>query len=259
VSEPYATLAGVYEWLVPDALVEPEGSAAAFAALTEPLAPGARVLDCACGTGQLAVGLALLGFEVTATDASAEMVERTRALASGHGVTVRAERRAWDELEGAGWDDRFAAVLCVGNSLVHAAGERGRRAALRAMARVLSPDGTLAVTSRNWEWMRTQAPGVRVAERLVTRGGVRGLVIDAWAHADRWEDRHEADVVVALIGDDGVVSSHGERLPYWPFTHAGVCDDIRAAGLEPTSSTWTSEVERYLVTARRPPPPPAPA
>jgi 2-polyprenyl-3-methyl-5-hydroxy-6-metoxy-1,4-benzoquinol methylase len=35
-----------------------------------------RVLDCACGTGQLAVGLASLGLDVVATDASLAMVRR---------------------------------------------------------------------------------------------------------------------------------------------------------------------------------------
>ena len=36
-----------------------------------------RVLDCACGTGQLAGGLASLGLDVVATDASLAMVCRT--------------------------------------------------------------------------------------------------------------------------------------------------------------------------------------
>jgi SAM-dependent methyltransferase len=44
------------------------------------------VLDCACGTGTLAVGLAPAGFVVAASDASPAMVERTRALAAERGV-----------------------------------------------------------------------------------------------------------------------------------------------------------------------------
>src|SRR3954467_6447084 len=59
----YDSLAGVYEFLVPEALLSPEGSAAAFDAVLEMLPADARVLDCACGIGTLAVGLALRGFE----------------------------------------------------------------------------------------------------------------------------------------------------------------------------------------------------
>ena len=57
----YDTLADVYDWLVPEALLSPEGSAAAFEEVLAELPAGARVLDCACGTGTLAVGLALRG------------------------------------------------------------------------------------------------------------------------------------------------------------------------------------------------------
>jgi len=64
----YDTLAAVYDWLVhPADLLTPQGSAEAFDGLVD-LPPGARVLDCACGTGHLAVGLALRGVEVVATE-----------------------------------------------------------------------------------------------------------------------------------------------------------------------------------------------
>lgn len=87
-------LAGVYEWLVPEPLLTPEGSAAAFADVVGTLPASARVLDCAAGIGQLAVGLALRGFEVVASDASRAMVERARELAARHG-TARPHTRTF--------------------------------------------------------------------------------------------------------------------------------------------------------------------
>jgi SAM-dependent methyltransferase len=88
----YDALASVYEWLVPDELLEPEGAIAAFAPVVAELPAGGRVLDCAAGTGQLAVGLALRGFDVTATDASGGMVARARALAAARGAELGIER-----------------------------------------------------------------------------------------------------------------------------------------------------------------------
>jgi len=79
----------VYEWVIPDGMLTPADSVAAFGDLVKSLPPDARVLDCACGTGQLAVGLAGLGLDVVATDASAGMVRRTEQLAAEHGVLVR--------------------------------------------------------------------------------------------------------------------------------------------------------------------------
>ncbi len=240
----YGTLAAVYDWLVPDALLSPERSAEAFAPL---LPPRGRVLDCAAGTGTLAVGLALAGFDVTASDASAEMIERTRALADARGVDVRAEVRVWAELLGGPYD----AVLCVGNSITHAEGRRGRRTALTAMRRVLRPGGLLVLTSRNWERVRSRPPGFEVAERLVERNGVTAMVIRNWSIPERWTDAHAMDTAVALLDGGGNVTTHAERLEFWPFTHEMLDADLLAAGLTPVDSTYAPDVDRYLVTARR--------
>ncbi len=248
----YETLASVYEWLVPDELLEPEGAAAAFGEILGELAPGARVLDCAAGAGQLAVGLALRGFDVTAADASAAMVERTRRLAEQRGVALRTATCTWAELGGQGWAEPFDAVFCVGNSLAHAAGGAGRRAALSAMAAVLRPGGLLVLTSRNWERVRATRTGLEVDDRLVERGGRRALVVRAWTIPERREARHAVDIAVALIGDAGAVETHRERLDLWAFSAADLDGDLRAAGLEPGAGTYSPDAERYLVTARSP-------
>jgi SAM-dependent methyltransferase len=251
VAGSYEALAGVYEWLVPEPLLTPEGSVAAFAGVVDTLQDGARVLDCAAGIGQLAVGLALRGFEVVASDASPAMVERTRALAERLGVDVSAMTCEWDHLARQGWQDSFDAVFCIGNSLTHAAGKGHRRAALWGMASVLRDRGLLVLTSRNWERVRAEGSGLRVVDRLVERGSERALVIHAWTIADSWEDRHYVDVAVARLGSSGRVTARSERLSFWPFRHEELDDELRAVGLSPESTTYTCEVERYLVTARR--------
>jgi SAM-dependent methyltransferase len=247
VAEQYGTLADVYDWLVPEELLTPEGSAAPSDGLSE-LGPGARVLDCAAGTGTLAVGLALRGFDVVATDASEAMIGRTRSLAAEHGVELPAHVCTWEELRS---EEPFDAVFCVGNSLPHAEGQAGRRRALAAMAKVLRPGGLFVVTSRNWELERGRGSRVDVPDQLVERDRSRALIVQSWTIADDWDDMHVMEVVVALIGDDGAVSAHGERLRCWPFRHETLHEDLRAAGLEPVSSTYDPEVGRYLVTARR--------
>ena len=248
----YDTLADVYEWLVPDALLSPQGAAEAFADVVDRLAPGARVLDCAAGTGQLAVGLALRGFDVVATDASLRMVQRTRALADAHQAALEAIRLSWDKLWDAGWESSFAAVLCVGNSLTHAAGRPARRAALVAMADVLAPGGTLAVTSRNWELVRDRGSRLDVDEQLVSRAGRPGLAIRAWTIAGDWDEPHGLDTAVALVGGGAAVHTVGEHLEFWPFSHEMLQEDLVAAGLEPATSSYAADAERYLVTAARP-------
>jgi SAM-dependent methyltransferase len=250
--EPYATLAEVYEWLVPDPMVTPEGSVEAFDRIVDELGPDARVLDCAAGTGELAVGLRLKGFDVTATDASRAMIERTRNLAAARGVALRVAVCSWEQLVEQGWSNGFDAVWCVGNSIAHAPGRAARRAALGQMAEVLRPGGLLVLTSRNWELVRGEGSGLKIGEQLVERDGRRALVVYGWSLADNWGDRHHLDIAVAIVEPPGKVSSHVERLAFWPFRHEDLDADIRAAGLVRTLSTYDPTVDRYLVTAKLP-------
>lgn len=247
----YDTLAPVYDWLVPDALLAPEGSVAAFAEIVDALDSGARVLDCAAGTGLLAVGLALRGFEVVASDASGAMIERTRALAKTHRVQLQAVKCSWSELERRDWEQTFDAVFCVGNSLTHAAGRTCRRAALAAMRGVLRDGGLLIVTSRNWEQLRAERPRLHVTDRLIERDDHHGLIIHAWTIPDSWDEPHHLDLAVAILDKTGEVTTRAERLAFSPFTHQTLDADIRAAGMTPISSTFATNTDRYIVSARR--------
>jgi SAM-dependent methyltransferase len=246
----YDTIAPVYDWIVPDAVLSPQGSADAFLPALGDLPRGSRVLDCSAGTGTLAVGLAMAGFDVTATDASDGMVERIRGLAARHGVDVPARTARWEELGEQGFEP-FDAVICVGNSLAHAPGAAARRSALTAMAGVLLRGGILALTSRNWEFVRARPLGLQTFDHVVVRDGRPGIVIYSWWLGEDWDDPHAFDIAVALIGDDGAVTTHRERLSFSPFRRETLDEDLRAAGLEPETTTWEPEVDRYLVTARR--------
>ncbi len=122
----YDTLAEVYEWLISDAKLAPAEVAASFDDVLGLLPSNAHVLDRSCGTGQLAVGLAGLGIQVVATDASEAMVRRTAELSEEFGASVRTVRADWEELTDHFDDVSFDMVFYVGNSLSHAVGARGR-------------------------------------------------------------------------------------------------------------------------------------
>jgi SAM-dependent methyltransferase len=144
-------------------------------------------------------------------------------------------------------------VFCVGNSLPHAAGRAGRRAALGAMAAVLAPGGRLVLTSRRWEQVRAEGSRLQIGERLVERDGRRGLPIYSWTIPARWDEQHAFDVAVALVGDGGAVTTYRERFAFWPFTEDELREDLRSVGLEPAPAVALAEkAARYLLTARGP-------
>ena len=189
----YDRLAAVYHELVPEPLRTPEGAAAAFAEYVE----GESVLDCACGTGELAVGLALTGRRVRGSDASPAMVERARALARDRGAGLELEVRRWEDLP----DGEFDTVLCVGNSLAHA---EDRVAALGGMRRAIRDGGRLVLTSRDWE---SPQPGEWEGNDLLVHG-VR-LTFFPFTRAELFADLDEAGFAVeqATSGERYVVVS----------------------------------------------------
>lgn len=125
---------GVYDARAEEyARLDDTGATATLARFMEPLPAGAHVLDLGCGPGQAAKAMAEAGMQVTAMDASAEMVRLASAIP---GITVRQAR--FDALTDVAVYDGIWANF----SLLHAP-----RAAfpghLAAMKRALKPGGRL--------------------------------------------------------------------------------------------------------------------
>lgn len=94
----------------------------------------ARVLDLACGTGQLAALLVERGFEVTGLDSSAGMLAIARSRVPG-ATFVLADARSFE------LPDRFDAVLSVFDSLDHILSIDGLRSAFERVRVALVPGG----------------------------------------------------------------------------------------------------------------------
>lgn len=247
----YNALAEVYEWLIADAKLTPAEFASSFGDVLSLLPPNAHVLDCSCGTGQLAVGLAGLGMDVAATDASEAMVRRTAELAEEFGASVRTARAAWQELPDHFDDDTFDMVFCVGNSLHHAEGSRGRVAALESMSRLLRRGGRLVLTSRTWELVRARGSRLDIGDRLVRRNGRDAVVVYRWDIAPDWEDEHHIEIAVAQVDAVGSVLAHSELLSSWPYRYEDLEVELHRAGLRTDMSTFDLEAENYLVVASK--------
>ncbi|HEY5696807.1 MAG TPA: class I SAM-dependent methyltransferase, partial [Acidimicrobiales bacterium] len=145
----YADLAAEYHWLYDPLSLRVGTRTPGVQATIARLADGARVLDAACGIGVDTLSLHRRGFRVTATDASASMVDECRRRLAAEDAPVPVLACHWTDLP-----DRFGpvfdAVLCTGNSLAHAPSAIARREALAAFAEVLLPGGILILDSQDW-------------------------------------------------------------------------------------------------------------
>ncbi|MCX4648464.1 MULTISPECIES: class I SAM-dependent methyltransferase [unclassified Streptomyces] len=114
------------------------------------------VLDCSCGIGTQAIGLALRGHCVTGTDLSPRAAVRAAREAARRGLslcTAAADMRSLPFIDG-----RFDAVVCADNSLPHLLTEQDALAALAEMRRVLRPRGLLLVSTRPYDDLLRDRP-----------------------------------------------------------------------------------------------------
>lgn len=160
---------------------------------------GARtVLDAACGSGGHALWLARQGYRVAGADVSPVMIDLARRKAAEAGLDVpfavadlvdlppqppslpgRGEVNS-PPFAGEGSGEEFDAVLCLGNSLPHLLTQADLIAALRGMAGVLRPGGTLVLQNLNYDLRWQRQPRWFAAQG----GELDGQEVLVWRFAD---------------------------------------------------------------------------
>jgi len=120
------------------------------------IAPGERVLDVACGAGQLALPAARTGASVTGVDIATNLIEQARSRAKEEGLTVRFEEGDAEDLQ---YDD---AAFDVVFSLIGAMFAPRPAQVAAEFVRVCRPGGRIVMG--NW------TPGGFVGQMFKTHG-----------------------------------------------------------------------------------------
>ena len=159
----YDRLASNYHLIFDDWDASIKRQAAALGAILERecVAPSAlRVLDCACGIGTQTLGLASLGFTVTACDLSPASVERTRVEATKRGLNVQlfvADMLDLSEIP----DNDFDAVVCMDNALPHLDSDEQLFQAATPIRRKLRAGATFMGSIRDYDSLVQERPVVQ--------------------------------------------------------------------------------------------------
>lgn len=243
----YEMLAADYDWMFDDdALVNGRAiNHPATARLLQRINRTSLVLDAACGTGVDAAVLARRGFTVSAADGSDAMAEEAAARFRRERLSIPVVCSAWADLPAA-TAERFDVVLCIGNSLVHAAGRDAMVQALTGLRRMARPGGHVVIDSRNWEKLHTERQIVQVADRVVTRGGRRCVVLYAWEIPEGLHDEHIAHMVF-VFEDGDQVEAHEHRIAFRPFTISELRERLELAGLREVDTDFDASRDRYAV------------
>jgi SAM-dependent methyltransferase len=149
---------------------------------------GRTVLDVACGIGTQALGLAALGYDVTASDLSAGAVARLRDEAARRGLAIDAKaadmREVWDAHGRA-----FDVVLCADNALPHLLTDGEILDALRGFHRCTAPGGICIISIRDYESIDLQTARMH-PHGVREEGGARWVLFQVWEPPAAVRDQH---------------------------------------------------------------------
>ena len=117
----------------------------------------ARILDCACGIGTQAIGLAALGYPVTASDISDGELAEARQRAEKNGVIIRFEHADFCALSET-FPEQFDIVIAMDNALPHMLTAEALRTAVSSIIGRLRPGGIFVASIRDYDSLLTSKP-----------------------------------------------------------------------------------------------------
>lgn len=136
------------------------------------------ILDAACGIGTQAIGLAQLGYRVTASDISPAALERARGEAAGRTVSVGFSHADLRNLSTA-HPERFDLVIACDNAIPHLLSDDEIRLAFREMYHCTPPAGGVLISVRDYD--PAECTGTRVVPYGVrTDDDRRYVVFQLW-------------------------------------------------------------------------------
>jgi len=117
----------------------------------------ANILDCACGIGTQAIGLASIGYSVTASDISDREITEAKDRAAKNHVEIRFEHADFCALSKT-FSERFDIVICMDNALPHMLTKKALDAAIGSITDRISEGGMLVASIRDYDALLAEKP-----------------------------------------------------------------------------------------------------
>jgi len=144
----------------------------------------ARILDCACGIGTQTIGLAALGYSVTASDISDGEIAQAKERAEKNHVQIHFEHADFCALS-----DTFSApfdiVICMDNALPHMLSHSALETAIQSISGQIADGGMFVASIRDYDALLMEKPPYSPPYIHKTENGQR-VSFQTWT----WEDDH---------------------------------------------------------------------
>lgn len=147
-----------------------------------------KILDCACGIGTQAIGIAQHGHTIVATDLSKAAVRRAASEARKLGLDIKFHVADMRDLSALPKSD-FDAVLAGDNALPHLLSDQDLSQALKSIFIRLKPGGILLATIRDYDSLLSTRPSFQ-GPTFYSEGETRRIVHQVWDWDENQYDVH---------------------------------------------------------------------
>jgi SAM-dependent methyltransferase len=166
-----------------------------------------KILDCACGIGTQALGLARIGHQVVASDLSGAAVRRAEREALQRGLTIQfrvSDMTSLKEVAESGFD----VAIAMDNALPHLSSGQLREAAV-AIRWKLKPNGLFVASIRDWDALIVERPTIQ-KPAFCGAPGSRRIVHQVWdwAASTAEDARYVLHVYITVESERGWKAHH---------------------------------------------------
>jgi glycine/sarcosine N-methyltransferase len=159
----------------------------------------AHILDCACGIGTQAIGLASLGYSVTASDISAGAIAEAKRRAAENKVSISFRQADYCELSNT-FAEKFDIVIAMDNALPHMLSSALLEKAIKNITDRIGTGGLLVAGIRDYDMILKEKPAFSTPYVHKTERGQR-VLFQTWDWRD--ENYH---FIQYIIEDEESVS-----------------------------------------------------
>ena len=206
----------------------------------------ARILDCACGIGTQAIGLATLGYRVTASDISDGELREAQKRARNNKVSIQFRRADFCAL-GETFEDLFDIIICMDNALPHMLTQKDLETALKSITDQMLPGGIFVASIRDYDALLLQKPPYS-PPYIHKTGQTQRVSFQTW----QWEeDRYK---LIQYIIDDGEALRVSKfACEYRATRREEITQILQTNGCEEVIWLFPKETEFYqpIVVARK--------
>ena len=206
----------------------------------------ARILDCACGIGTQAIGIAAMGYDVAASDISDGELAEAKERAARNGVNICFEHADFCALSET-FSERFDIVIAMDNALPHMLSKEALEAAIRSITNQLAPGGMFVASIRDYDALLKDKPPYSPPYIHKTDKGQR-VSFQTW----NWVGDHYK-LIQYIIDDEGTLSVSKFECEYRAIRREELTNMLIANGCSRVEWKFPEETGFYqpIVIARK--------